>query len=326
MMRRRQFIRAAGAVALAAGFGAAAQQPWPAKPIRFIAPYPPGGTTDIISRLLAAKLQAALGQPVVVENRAGAGGNGGTDAVAKAAPDGYTVLLAAMGPISVNPTLYGSLPYDPIRDLAPVAQITAFPMVLLVANDFPAKTVAEFIAHVRAQPSGSINYASAGNGTPEHLAAEMFKSQFRLDMVHVPYKGAAAALTDLLGGRVPVMLEIMAGAVAHIKSGRLRALAVTSGARLPNFPDIPTFAELGMPEFNFTAWHGIAVPAGTPRPIVDQLNAEIRKAMQDPEVRQRWQEISSLIVAGTPEEFASLIRSETARLGKVVRDSGAKVD
>jgi tripartite-type tricarboxylate transporter receptor subunit TctC len=325
-MKRRQFIRAAGAFAVAAGFGAAAQQAWPAKSIRFIAPYPPGGTTDIISRLLAAKLQAALGQPVVVENRAGAGGNVGTDAVAKAAPDGYTVLLAAMGPISVNPTLYGSLPYDPLRDLAPVAQITAFPMVLLVANDFPAKTVAEFIAHVRAQPPGSINYASAGNGTPEHLAAEMFKSQFRLDLVHVPYKGAAAALTDLLGGRVPVMLEIMAGAVAHIKSGRLRALAVTSGARLPNFPDIPTFAELGMPEFNFTAWHGIAVPAGTPRPIVDQLNAEIRKAMQDPEVRQRWQEISSLVVAGTPEEFASLIRSETARLGKVVRDSGAKVD
>jgi tripartite-type tricarboxylate transporter receptor subunit TctC len=325
-MNRREFTRALAAAALAGAWPAAAQSAYPDRPIRFIAPYPPGGTTDLISRVIAQKLHGDLGQPVVVENRAGAGGNLGTDLAAKSPPDGYTVLLAAMGPMSVNPTLYGALPYDPLKDLAPVAQITAFPMVLLVNNEFPAKTLAEFIQYVKSQPPGSLNYASAGNGTPEHLAAELFKTQTGTQMTHVPYKGAAAAMTDVISGRVPIMFEIAGGAVGHLKAGRLRPLAVTGTTRLASFPDIPTFAEAGLPEYTFTAWHGIAVPAGTPRPVIDRLNQSIRKAMADPDVRQRWDDIASLNVAGTPEAFGELIRVETVRLGKVVKDSGAKVD
>ncbi|WER47667.1 tripartite tricarboxylate transporter substrate binding protein [Cupriavidus sp. WKF15] len=304
---------------------ARAADAYPSKPIRFVVPYPPGGPTDLMARLLQASLQTRLGATVVVENRAGAGGNIGTDAVAKAAPDGYTILLAASGPMAVNPTLYKHLPYDPQKDLAPVVQISAFPLVLEVHPDSPVKDVKSFIASVRSKP-GDYSFASAGNGTPQHLAGELFNTAEGTKMQHIAYKGAGPALNDVLGGQVPVMFDIMASSLTYIKAGKLRPLAVTTKVRSPVLPDVPTLAESGLPGFEFVAWHGIAVPAATPRDIVLKLNGAINAAFKDPEFRKRWEAIGTPVVGGTPEAFGALIRSETTRLGKVVRDTGATVD
>lgn len=298
---------------------------YPSKPIRFVVPYPPGGPTDLMARLLQASLQTRLGVPVVVENRAGAGGNIGTDAVAKAAPDGYTILLAASGPMAVNPTLYKHLPYDPQKDLAPVIQISAFPLVLEVHPGSPVKDVKSFVAAVRSKP-GDYSFASAGNGTPQHLAGELFNTAEATKMQHIAYKGAGPALNDVLGGQVPVMFDILASSLTYIKAGKLRPLAVTTKVRSPALPDVPTLAESGLPGFEFVAWHGIAVPAATPRDIVLKINGLINASFKDPEFRKRWEAIGTPVVGGTPEAFGALIRSETVRLGKVVRDTGATVD
>ena len=321
-------FRSAAALLLAACVAlpahAAAPYPTPGKPIRFVVPYPPGGPTDLMARILAPGLQQRLGVPVIVENRAGAGGNLGTDAVAKSAPDGHTLLLAASGPMAVNQTLYPALPYNPVKDLAPVIQISAFPLVLEVHPDFPARSLKEFTAALKAKPTG-YNFASAGNGTPQHLAGEIFNKQAGVKMQHVPYKGAGPALNDLLGGQVPIMFDILASSIQHLKGGKLIPLAVTTAKRSPALPQVPTLAELGMP-IDFAAWHGIAVAAGTPAPIIRRLNETLNAIFAEPATRERWEAIGSPIVGGTPEQFGSLVLTESVRLGRVVKESGSVVD
>src|SRR5437868_3926154 len=313
------------AIHLAAADGALAADAYPSKPIRFVVPYPPGGPTDLMARLLQASLQTRLGVPVVVENRAGAGGNIGTDAVAKSAPDGYTLLLAASGPMAVNPTLYKTLPFHPQKDLAPVIQISAFPLVMEIHPTTPAKDVKSLIAAAQAQP-GAYSFASAGNGTPQHLVGELFNTAASTRMQHIAYKGAGPALNDVLGGQVPVMFDILASSLPYIKAGKLRPLAVSTRTRVPALPEVPTLAEAGLPGFEFVAWHGIAVPAATPRDIVVKLNQTINRIFAEPEFRQRWEAIGTPVVGGTPEAFGQLIRSETQRLGKIVKETGATLD
>lgn len=321
----RRFLLAACVLALVAPLPLTAQAadpyPTPGKPIKFIVPYPPGGPTDLMARLLAPGLQQRLGVPVIVENRAGAGGNLGTDNVAKSAPDGHTLLLAASGPMSVNQTLYKSLPYNPIKDFAPVIQISAFPLVLEVNPAFPARTMKEFLAAIKAQPT-AFNFASAGNGTPQHLAGEIFNKHAGVKMQHVPYKGAGPALNDVLGGQVPVMFDILASSVQHLQAGKLIPIAVTTPQRSPALPKVPTMAELGIP-IDFSAWHGIAVAAGTPAPIIKQLNEALNAMFAEPAMKQRWAEIGSPIIGGTPERFGSLVLTESVRLGRIVKESGA---
>jgi tripartite-type tricarboxylate transporter receptor subunit TctC len=327
MITRRSLVASAAALAatqLPARTSYAQASDWPSRALKFVVPYPPGGPTDLMARILAPKLQAALGQSVVVENKAGAAGNVGTDQVAKAAADGYTLLLAASGPMAVNKSLYKTLPFEPIKDLAPISQISSFPLVLEVHPSFPAKDLKSFIAYLKANP-GKVSFASAGSGTPQHLAGELFKVMTNTFMLHIPYRGAGPALNDVLGNQVPVMFDIMASSLPHIKAGKLRPLAVTSLARANVLPDVPTIADT-VPKFEFTAWHGIAVAANTPRPIVERLNAEILKAFNDPEVKTRWAEIGSANVAGKPEAFAALIKSESARMAEVVKRSGAQPD
>ena len=303
---------------------AAEPYPTPGKPIKFVVPYPPGGPTDLMARILAPGLQQRLGVPVIIENRAGAGGNVGTDGVAKSAPDGHTLLLAASGPMAVNQTLYNALPYNPIKDLAPVIQISAFPLVLEVHPSFPARTMQEFLAVLKAKPT-AYNFASAGNGTPQHLAGEMFNKQAGVKMQHVPYKGAGPALNDLLGGQVPVMFDVIGSSIEHIKAGKLIPIAVTTRRRSPALAQVPTLTELGVP-IDFTAWHGIAVAAGTPAPIIKRLNDTLNAIFAEPAVKKRWEEIGSPIVGGTPEQFGSLVLTESVRLGRIVKESGSVVD
>jgi len=303
---------------------AADAYPTPGKPIKFVVPYPPGGPTDLMARILAPGLQQRLGVPIVIENRAGAGGNVGTDSVAKGAADGHTILLAASGPMSVNQTLYKGLPYNPIKDLAPVIQISAFPLVLEVHPSFGAKNMKEFIAQLKAKPTG-YNFASAGNGTPQHLAGEIFNKQAGVKMQHVPYKGAGPALNDVLGGQVPIMFDIMASSIQHLQAGKLVPIAVTSPKRSPALPQVPTMMELGMP-IDFAAWHGIAVAAGTPAPIIKKLNDTLNAIFAEPAVKKKWEEIGSPVIGGTPEQFGSLILTESVRLGRVVKESGSVVD
>lgn len=303
---------------------AQAANDWPIKPLKFVVPYPPGGPTDLMARILQPKLQAALGQPVIVENRGGAAGNVGTDQVAKSAADGYTLLLAASGPMAVNKSLYKTLPFDPLKDLAPITQISSFPLVLEVHPGFPAKDLKSFIAYLKANP-GKVSFASAGSGTPQHLAGELFKAITGTFMLHIPYRGAGPALNDVLGAQVPVMFDIVASSLPHIKAGKLRPLAVTSLNRASVLPDVPPIAEL-VPKFEYSAWHGIAVAANTPRAIIDKLNAALINTFKDPEVKTRWADIGSANVAGSPDAFAQLIRSESARMAEVVKRSGAQPD
>jgi len=326
-MQRRLFscLPLLGASLLNPGAAIAADVfPTPGKPIKFVVPYPPGGPTDLMARLLAPGLQQRLGVPVVIENRAGAGGNLGTDSVAKSAPDGHTILLAASGPMAVNQTLFKGLPYNPIKDLAPVIQISAFPLVLEVHPGFGAKNMKEFIAQLKAKPTG-YNFASAGNGTPQHLAGEIFNKQAGVKMQHVPYKGAGPALNDVLGGQVPIMFDIMASSIQHIQAGKLVPIAVTTPKRSPALPQVPTMMELGVP-IDFAAWHGIAVAAGTPAPIIKKLNETLNAIFAEQAVKKKWEEIGSPVIGGTPEQFGSLILTESVRLGRVVKESGSVVD
>ncbi len=295
------------------------------KPVRFIVPYPPGGPTDLMARILQPALQARLGVPVVIENRAGAGGNLGTDAVAKSAPDGSTILLASPGPMSVNPSLYKSMPYDPQRDLAAVIQISKFPLVLEVHPQFPARNVAEFLAYVKANPA-KLSFASAGNGTPQHLVGMLFNVNAGVTMQHVPYKGAGPALNDLLGNQIPVMIDIVGSSIQHIRSGRLRPLAVTTAVRSPVLPDVPTLDESGLKGFDFYGWHGIAVAGKTPPAIVARLNKVFNEIFADPAIRKQWEELGTPVVGGTAESFSELVRSEAERLGKLVRDAGVTME
>ena len=324
MIHRRTLLAAvAGALGL---IGAAQAQTYPSGPIRFVVPYPPGGPTDLMARLLQPELQKRLGVPVVVENKGGAGGNLGSADVARQAPaDGQTLLLAASGPMAVNGTLYRSMSFNALTDLAPVVQLSAFPLVLEVHPSVGVKTVKAFIARARTQKDG-FSYASAGAGTPQHLAGELFARAAGVPLVHVPYRGAGPALNDLVGGQVTVMFDILGSSLPHIQAGKLRPLAVTSARRSPSLPDVPTLAEAGLPNFETTAWHGIAVRAGTPAPVIAKLNATVLDAFKDPAFRKKWEAIGTPVVAASPEDFGRLVRTESVRLGKVVREAGVTMD
>jgi tripartite-type tricarboxylate transporter receptor subunit TctC len=303
-----------------------AQDAYPSKNIRFVVPYPPGGPTDLMARLLQPELQKRLGVNVLVDNKSGAGGNLGSGEVAKQAPaDGYTLLLAASGPMAVNTTLYRSMTFNPLTDLAPVIQISSFPLVLEVHPSVGVKTVSELVIMAKAGKP-VLNYASAGNGTPQHLAGELFNTQMNVKLTHVPYKGAGPALNDLLGGQVNVMFDVLGSSLQYINAGKLTALAVTSVKRSPLLPNVPTMTESGISGYQFTGWHGIAVRAGTPAPIVDKLNATFNAIFADPEFHKKWEALGTPVVGGTAAQFGELIKSESVRLGKVVKDAGVTLD
>ncbi len=316
-------MRAFAAVLLLCSSLAWAQ--YPTKPIHLIVPFPPGGGNDTVARAIALQISPELGQPVVIDNRPGAGGSVGAELAAKAPPDGYTLFLAGVGSHVVNPNLHAKLPYDPVKDFAPVTLIASAPSVLVVNPSVPARNIAEFTAYARANP-GKLNYASNGNGSAAQLAAAMYESMAGVKMVHVPYKGIAPALTDLLGGEVQLMFGTVVALVPHIQSGKLRALAVTGKKRSPLIPDVPTLRESGLPEYEAGSWYGIEAPAGTPRPIIDQLNALIVKALRQPEVAKRLAAEGAEVVGSTPEEFGAHIRSELARVEKVVRAAGIRIE
>ncbi|WP_373378592.1 Bug family tripartite tricarboxylate transporter substrate binding protein [Cupriavidus nantongensis] len=321
---------------LSASLGALASQPalaadpYPARPIRLVVPFAAGGTTDILARAVAAELGKLPGWNVVVDNKPGAGGNIGADIVAKAAPDGYTLLMGTVGTHGINQSLYGKLPFDPIKDFAPITEVAAVPNVLVLNPAFAQQnkidSVKDLIAYARANP-GKINMASSGNGTSIHLAGELFKTQTRTFMVHFPYKGSGPALTDLAGGTMQVMFDNLPSSMALIKSGKLKALAVTSARPSPALPGVPTIAQAaGLPQYEASSWFGILAPAGTPPDVIQRIQQEVAKALGAPAVRERLQAQGAEPIGNTPEQFAAFIRAETAKWAKVVKDSGAKVD
>ena len=296
---------------------------YPIRPVKWVVPYPPAGTTDVVARIVAQWLSEKMGQPFVVDNKPGGGNNIGVEFVVNAPPDGYTMLL--VNPANgINATLYKNLNFNFIRDIVPVAGLVRAPNVMEVTNSFPAKTVAEFIAYCKANP-GKINMASSGAGTSVHLSGELFKSMTGCDMVHVPYKGAGPALTDLIGGQVHVLFDNLPSSIGHLKGGRIRALAVTSEQREPSMPDLPTVGDT-VPGYEATAWFGIGMPKGTPRDVIDKVNAEINRALADPKMRERLAELGGKPIAGTPEDFGKVIAAETAKWEKVVNASGAKAE
>ena len=295
------------------------------KSVRFVVGFTPGGPSDILARALAAKLAEARGQPVLVENRPGAGGNLAAEVVAKSAADGNTWLLGNNSILATNAALYGHLPFDPVKDFAPVALVAVQPNILVVHPSVPATTVAELIAYAKAQP-GRLNYASSGAGAAAHLSGELFKAMTGVDMVHVPYKGAQPALTDVIAGQCQLMFATSASVLPYVKAGRLRALAVTTAQRSRSLPELPTVAEAGVPGFESITWHGVVVPIATPAPIVERLNRDINAALRDPELRARLEGLGAEIAGGTPQEFAVYIAREIPKWTKVVRDSGAKAE
>jgi tripartite-type tricarboxylate transporter receptor subunit TctC len=305
--------------------GLACAQAYPVKPIKMIVPFPAAGTTDIVARAVGQKLSEALGQQVIIDNRPGAGGNIGSDLVAKAAPDGYTLLMGTVGTHAINASLYSKMPFDHVKDFVPITLVAAVPNVLIVNPSVAAKSVQELIALAKAKP-GQLSFASSGNGTSIHLSGELFKTMAGVDMVHVPYKGSAPALTDLMGGQVNLMFDNLPSALAHIKAGKLRALAVTSSKRSPALPDVPTISEAGLPGFEASSWFGVFAPAATPKEIIARLSAEIVKVINSAELKERLAAQGAEVVGGSPEQFAAHIKSETAKWAKVVKASGATVD
>lgn len=303
----------------------AQSQEWsPTKPVRIIVPVV-GGTNDLVARLVAPKLQEAIGQSVVVENRGGAGGNIGADMVAKAQPDGHMLLIGYNGPIAVNVSLFDKMPYDPQKDLAPITLAVTAPQFLTVHPSVPAKTVAELIALAKSQP-GKLSYASIAVGSASHLTMEMLKTAANVDIVHVPYKGSAPAVTDILGGNVQTAFFVPGNVLQYVKSGQIRLLASTGRKRFATTPNVPTMIESGYPEFEAIAWIGFLTTGGTPRPIIDRYNREIVKILNSPDVRDKLLAVEFEMVAGSPEQFAEWIRTEIARWGKVIKQTGAKVN
>jgi len=296
----------------------------PSKPVRIVVPIQ-GGTVDILARLVAPGLQQAFGQPIIVENKAGAGGNLGTDLVAKSEPDGHTILAAYTGPITVNVTLFGNLPYDPQKDLAPITLAVTTPQFLTVNPGVPFNSVAELVAYAKANP-GKLSYGSVGVGSASHLTMEMFKSAAGVNIVHIPYKGSAPNVTDLLGGQVQLSFLVPGNVLPHLGGGKLKVLAVSGRKRFAATPNTPTMIESGFPDFEAIAWIGFLAPGATPRPIIERYNRELVRILNQPEVRQKLLDIQFEIVAGTPEQFAEYIRWETPRWAKVIRDTGAKAN
>ena len=298
-------------------------QPYPSKPVRMIVPYPPGGGNDTLGRLFAAKLGERMGQPFVVENRPGAGTLIGTEAAAKSAPDGYTILLSSIATHALSPNLYSRVPYDPVKDFAPITLLGIAPTVLVVNADLPAKNVQELILLSKKQP---LAYASGGNGTPPHINAEVFKAVAGVDLLHVAYKGGGPALIDLMAGRVHVMLDTAASAMPHVRSGKLRALALSAPKRSADLPELPTFAEAGLPQYDTNAWYSMHAPAGTPPEIVRRLNAELVAILKDPDILARYKQLATDPAGNSPEEFAAFVRAELDKYARIIKSAGIKLD
>jgi len=316
-MKRRTWIKlAAAAATLSLAGAAAAQTTYPDRPIRLIVPFPPGGTSDVVGRIFAEALAKQIGQPVVVENRGGAGGTVGSRAVASAAPDGYTLLLGTSSTNGTNPAVYKNLPYDAVKDFTPVTQIIRVPGVIVVNKNFPAKDYASFTALIKGAP-GKYSYASSGNGGATHMAMEYYKSLSGLDMMHVPYRGTGPALNDVIAGQVPILWDTAASSMAHIQSGNLRPIVVAAKSRLPQLPDVPTFAEVGLPDYDAEMWNGLLAPAGLPKDVLAKLNDASRKALADKDVQAKYAGVGAYVVADKPEAFAAMIQDDVAKWKKV---------
>ncbi|MBK7660918.1 MAG: tripartite tricarboxylate transporter substrate binding protein [Betaproteobacteria bacterium] len=324
-MKTSILARAAAAILALALPASALAQAWPAKPLKIIVPYSPGGTTDLLARLVGAELAKRLGQPVVVENKPGANGMIGSDLVAKAPPDGYTMGIASPGSHAANQSLYKDIPYDTVKSFTPVSLAVSAPMLLVAHPSLGVSSVKELIAAAKAKP-GTISYASGGSGSSQHLAMEYFKLMAGIDMNHVPYKGSAASYPDLLGGNVLTEIDVMPTALPPVKAGRLKGLATGSAKRLPMLPDLPTIAEAGVPGYEYAAWYGFVAPANLPKDVLAKLNAEIVRALKLPEIADKLSGAGVIVVAGTPEEFAAHIKSEMDKAAKVIKAANIKPD
>ena len=322
MLIHRRAALALIASALSAG---AFAQAWPAKPIRIVVPFPPGGGTDIIARETSQRVAKATGWTFVIDNKPGAGGNLGVDSVAKSPADGYTIVLGQSSNLAINPTLYSKLPYDPQKDLAPIVLVANAPLVMVTGMNTPYKSLADVVTAAKSKP-GQLNFASPGNGTVAHLTSELFQKAAGVKTQHVPYKGAAQALTDVISGTVDLYMSSVPTLLGQIKQGKLRPLAVSSAKRVDDLPGVPTINESGYRGFDAVTWFGLLAPAGTPKEVIVRLNAEFNKTLKDPELIKRLGDEGADAAGGTPEQFAALIRDEIPRWGKVVKDSGAKVD
>jgi len=318
-------LRLAATLVLACAAGLACAQSYPVKPIRLVVPFPPGGGNDTVARAIAQEASPALGQPIVVDNRPGAGGIVGAQEAARAAPDGYTLFLGGVGSHAVNPNVHPKLPYDAVKDFAPITLVASAPSVLVVHPSVPARDIAEFAAYARANP-GKLNYASNGNGSSSHMAAVLYETNAGVKMTHIPYKGVGPALTDLMSGRIELMFNSIVAILPHIQAGKLRALAVTSKNRSSLLPDVPTIAESGWPEYEAGSWYGILAPAGTPPAVIDRLHAEIVKSLKSAEVGKRLAGEGAEIIGSTPQEFAAHIKAELGRMREAVRAGGIKLE
>jgi tripartite-type tricarboxylate transporter receptor subunit TctC len=325
MISRRRLMRLSAAAAFAPAMigGAALAQAWPTRFVRLIAPFPAGGGTDAVARIIGGRLAEIWGQQVITENRGGAGSNIGIEATARSDPDGYTMLIASL-PLAVNRFIYPSLGYDPVADFAPVSLICTYPNVMAVPNSSPARSVTEFIAYANAN-RGKITFASSGIGTSTHLSGELFKRMANIEMTHVPYRGVAPAMNDLIPGRVDVMFNTTGGLLPQVRAGQLRGLAVTTAERFPTAPDLPTVAESGVPGFNVSSWYAFLVPAKTPPEIVRKMHADTITALSDPTVKARLQELGVLVIGSTPEQLATHLKSEMDKWGPVIKAAGISV-
>ncbi|CAM4392027.1 Tripartite tricarboxylate transporter family receptor [Bordetella tumbae] len=321
---KRILCAIAAGLTVCMGAAAAAQATWPSQPIKWVVPYPPGGSTDMLARLVGNKLGERLGQTVIVENKAGAGGNIGTEYAVKQPPDGYTIVMGNIGPISINPSLYPDLPYQPQRDLIPVAMLMSVPNLLVVNQDLPVRSVRELESYIK-QSSTPVGYATPGTGTSLHLAGELFATSAGVKLTHVPYRGSAPGLNDTMAGHVPMMFDNMPSALQLVKSGKLRALAITSATRSPLLPDVPTMAESGLPGYEVTGWFGVLVPTGTPPAIVDRLNKALHDILAMPEVRDQIVAMGGIISDKGPEEFRRYIAAETDKWSALVSRAQIKL-
>ncbi|MDB5839058.1 MAG: hypothetical protein JWQ23_1010 [Herminiimonas sp.] len=316
------FLCALAAATFSAG---ALAQAWPNSTVTVVVPWPPGGPSDIAARPVAKRLTENLGKPFVIDNRGGGGGNIGTAAVTRAAKNGNTLLITSSAPIVINPSLYKNMTFDPVKDLTPITNLLRVPLVLVAHPSVPANNLNELVAYIKSQ-QGKFSYASAGNGTPQHLTGELFKSTLKLDMVHVPYKGSAPAISDLLGNHVPVMFDSMIAIMPHVKSGKVKVIAVSGAKRSPQLPNVPTFAESGYPSLVSYAWYGFFAPSGTPKEIVSKINTETLKIMKEPDFQKILADTGSDFVGDTPENFSKFVKDEAVKWSKVVKESGATVD
>lgn len=316
------FLFAVAGASISAG---AIAQSWPSSNVNIVVPWPPGGPSDIAARPIAKGLTESLGKSFIIDNRGGGGGNIGTAAVTKAAADGNTLLITSSAPIVINPSLYKKMAFDPAKDLAPITNLLRAPLVLVAHPSVPAGNLKELAAYIKAQ-QGKFSYASSGSGTPQHLTAELFKSTSKLDMIHVPYKGSAPAISDLIGGHVPIMFDSTIAIMPHIKSGKVKPIAVSGAQRSKLLPDVPTFTEAGFPAVVSYAWYGMFAPAGTPKDVIAKINAETQKVMKGPDFQKILADTGSDFVGDTPDNFAAFVKEEATKWSKVVKESGATVD